>query len=701
MPDKFLTFNHTEYLNAASFKEQMAWIDYQEGQRTLFVAHAPSFVPICIDHCHTANHQIISNPKLSPSGQYLIYTRTSLCSGNKKDVLILVNLINPQQPIFTKLLSGKHVCFDEKNNQIFYVQDAHPNCITLFSLTHQTTETLWSTKGSITYLTLAEKTRYLAFTCKKSSRCFTGFFSLTTHEMQWIDPSFDMDHRPSWSPSEKQLALIRYCSTPHAQYAQALENTSCFSIVLYDLDTKNIDILWNSKHLPYKTLSLQEGCRPLYWLNNDYLVFCHEGTSYEHAYLIHCKKKIIQPISSGNFVVRDLTVCPHSQTIYLATNQYNKQGYNVVSYTTQTEHTPEIHASLLQEKDPQANIMTFAPCTVGGTGRYIAYLSTSEKHSCHIVIFDKNKQRCIVPKQPSTNTMASMTLEVQTLKSKNEKNCLGYLMKPKGEGLYPGVIYLHDGPGQQSISGFHPALEMSYYYAICRYLVQQGFVVLAINYRGSDGCGRHFREAKLRGWHGASEYRDILTARKWLEKQNFVKKNHIALMGKGWGGYLTALGLARDSQLFRAGIDIHGYHHFPRAMRSRITDALKQNPTLFTCTDAESATHHIARAKLAVEFSPWDKLDHWMSPVLLVHGDENDDVPFTESQALYNELNTRGVQTEYLLLPGETHTFTYHSSWSLLAKKINAFLKKHISPCNESSNENNNESSNEKKRTTH
>src|SRR2546421_8868400 len=93
-----------------------------------------------------------------------------------------------------------------------------------------------------------------------------------------------------------------------------------------------------------------------------------------------------------------------------------------------------------------------------------------------------------------------------------------------------------------------------------QYLASRGYMVLSVNYRSGIGYGRAFRLASHRGARGASEYQDIVAGAKHLQSRDDVDKKRIGLWGGSYGGYLTALGLGRHSDIFAAGGAFHGVH---------------------------------------------------------------------------------------------------------------------------------------------
>ena len=125
--------------------------------------------------------------------------------------------------------------------------------------------------------------------------------------------------------------------------------------------------------------------------------------------------------------------------------------------------------------------------------------------------------------------------------------------------------------------------------------------------------------------------------------------SHGTLWSGSYGGYLTALGLARASDLFAAGVDLHGVHDWT-AIRE---DIARHYPP----SEKEAARQR------AFESSPLSDVEDWESPVLLIHGDDDRNVPFSETVDLAGALRTHDVPHETLVFPDEVHGFLLHESW--------------------------------------
>jgi dipeptidyl aminopeptidase/acylaminoacyl peptidase len=224
----------------------------------------------------------------------------------------------------------------------------------------------------------------------------------------------------------------------------------------------------------------------------------------------------------------------------------------------------------------------------------------------------------------------------------------------------PAVIFMHGGPMRQMLLGWHNMYYYSNAYAMNQYLASRDYIVLAVNYRSGISYGRAFREARGRAGRGATEYQDIVAAGLYLRGRNDVDPTRIGLWGGSYGGFLTAMGLARNSDMFAAGVDLHGVHDWSN-------DDVRQQKNL----SADDL-------KLARESSPITALEKWRSPVLFIHGDDDRNVDFTQTVDLIARLRKRNVELEQLIFPDEIHDFLMHRSWLAAYHAAADFFDRHL-----------------------
>ena len=223
---------------------------------------------------------------------------------------------------------------------------------------------------------------------------------------------------------------------------------------------------------------------------------------------------------------------------------------------------------------------------------------------------------------------------------------------------------MHGGPIRQMLLGFHYRDYYSNCYAFNQYMAAAGYAVFAVNFRDGIGYGKDFRRAKDQGPWGASEYQDIVAAGKYLQGLPEVDATKIGLWGGSYGGYLTAMGLARNPELFKAGVDLHGVHDW--AFRAR--EFSPGGGWAITGTDMGTAYSN----------SPVSDLSKWTAPVLLVCGDDDRNVLFQETTDLAERLREKKVTVEILVLPDEVHGFLRYQSWSQVFGAARDFFDRNL-----------------------
>jgi dipeptidyl aminopeptidase/acylaminoacyl peptidase len=243
----------------------------------------------------------------------------------------------------------------------------------------------------------------------------------------------------------------------------------------------------------------------------------------------------------------------------------------------------------------------------------------------------------------------------------------GQLFLPRtGNGTrHPALIYMHGGPIRQTLLGWHYLGYYHYGYAMNQFMASRGYVTLSVNYRCGIGYGRAFRHNMKCGPLGATEYQDIVAAGQYLQSRADVDAKKIGLWGGSYGGYLTAMGLARDSKMFAAGVDFHGVHDWVRQVRN-----LQQ---------ISSPQQRDASLNEALASSPMTSLQEWTSPVLLIHGDDDPTVDFVQTTELVHQLrDTKRVHVEDLVFPGEGHFFLRHETWLRAFQATSDFFDKFL-----------------------
>jgi dipeptidyl-peptidase-4 len=213
------------------------------------------------------------------------------------------------------------------------------------------------------------------------------------------------------------------------------------------------------------------------------------------------------------------------------------------------------------------------------------------------------------------------------------------------------IIFVHGGPQRQMLLGYHYMQFYHWAYAINQWLASEGFIVMSVNYRLGIGYGRSFRAAANTGAAGNSEYQDVLAGARYLQTRADVDPDRVGIWGLSYGGLLTAQALARNSDVFKAGVDLAGVH-----LRG-------------SSFDPEA---------LSFKSSAIGAINGWTSPVLLVHGDDDRNVAFEQTTGLVQLLRQRDVYMELIVFPDDTHESMLHSRWMYTLGRMETFLKKFL-----------------------
>jgi dipeptidyl aminopeptidase/acylaminoacyl peptidase len=261
--------------------------------------------------------------------------------------------------------------------------------------------------------------------------------------------------------------------------------------------------------------------------------------------------------------------------------------------------------------------------------------------------------------------------EPVTFKASDGLEIHGQLFKtPNGGARRPALVYVHGGPPRQMLLGWH---YMDYYandYAANQYLASRGFIVLAVNYRLGIGYGHAFHYPEKAGQRGASEYLDVLAAAHFLQARADVDAKRLGIWGGSYGGYLTALALGRNSDIFAAGVDIHGVHNWDRQGRAAPNSSAALAGDGITQADLQTA------ARVTYQSSPISSVATWKSPVLLIHADDDRNVEFHQTVDLKQRLLEKGVSVEELVIPDDIHDFLRWDSWRRVTTATGAFFEK-------------------------
>ncbi len=665
-------------LAAAAEVARIAWAFNEEGRRNIYVAEAPDWRARKLTSYDTDDGQVLTRVQLSPDGRWVVYRRGGDDANWDQDNWGLAAVNAASMPVQPKIElwavpfdggearvlaeggdgpviapSGDAVLF-ERNRQIWSVPiDGSAPAKQLFFAR--------GVNGSIEFSPDGER---LAFVSNRGTHSMIGIFQDSVTPITWISPSTHRDGSPRWSPDGTSLAFVRRGGSGGPPQPILERRHQPWSIRVADARTGESREVWRAPETLEGSPPSTQGGTNLNWAAGNRLVFQSYHDGWPHLYSIDAVRGG-EPLllTPGDYQVEFASMSPDGSYVLFAGNAGDTPGDIDRRHIVKAP----IDRSAPQVLTPGTGL-EWTP-VVTGDGATIALISATAQRPPLPAVMPVNggpvrliaedripddfpTRSLVTPKSVTFRADDGVTVHAQVFE------------KEGGPARKPAVIFIHGGPPRQMLAGWHYSDYYANAYAAQQYFADQGFVALSVNYRLGIGYGFDFHRPPNAGAQGAAEYRDIVAAGEYLRSLPQVDADRIGVWGGSYGGYLTAMALARDSDMFAAGVDIHGVHNF--------ADRFTGPSNRYEPTDREQA------AEIGWRSSPIAYMDTWTSPVLLIHGDDDRNVRFSETVDLARRLELQGVPFEELIIPDDTPHFLRHANWIRVNEATAEFLAKHL-----------------------
>ncbi len=697
--EQILSYSFSYELASAKKTDRIAWFEFDQGRRNVWTAAAPAFKPVRLTSFPADDGTDLTSLRISDDGRIIVFVRghdpnnrewvanpSHFPDGSEQAIWAVrskeakpFRLAAGSEPILSP--DGRMVVF-VKEGQIYGVQiptsgipspKKNPDhLVPLLRTWGQNSGPIWSPDGS-----------QLAFVSDRVDHSFIGVYTLAGQKISYLAPSVDKDTSPSWSADGRKIAFIRRPGSALGQITAAAQTrtgavrpavpppatsttpdpspqiasgpgfqSSKFSdghiltFQVADVETGVAEKVW---HDPISDQGVFRPVNALTWAG-DHLVFQLERDNWPHYFSVPASaalEAVPVNLTPGAGEAEFVGFSADGRTLFFTSNVGDLDHRDLWASPTSGSGAVSLTKGDGIETEPAAL----------SSGRQVAvFYSDAKRPRCvALVPAGGGEAKIVNPKLPADFPLeAQVVPESVLLKAEDGLEFHSQIFIPKdippGEKR-PALLFSHGGPMRQMLLGYHYMFFYHLAYAMNQYWANQGYVVISVNYRSGIGYGRDFRMAPNRGRAGSSEYQDVLAAAKYLQSRPDVDPERIGLWGLSYGGLLTALGLSRNSDIFKAGVDIAGVHLWG--------NSLDTNSPAFKASSVAT-------------------IDKWTSPVLLVHGDDDRNVEFSQTTGLVQLLRARKVDHELIVFPDEVHDFLVFGKWVKVFNASDDFFGKYL-----------------------
>jgi len=706
--EQFLAPGTPTEVVAARKAERIAWTAYEHGLRNVYTAAAPDFAPVRLTGVTKDDGIELSDISVSDDGAVVVFVRGTQPNRDGWVANPTADPAGAQRTIWAartagggawKLGEGTTPALSPDGGTVLFARDGqiYRYAVARPAL-HPTTPYIkaWGTNGTPVW---SPDGAQFAFVSNRVDHSLIGVYNVRTRAVSFLAPSVDHDSSPTWSPDGTRVAFIRRPGTPFGQQAHqgaggignpdgpaynpltALRGggagrggrggggagrgrgpaagdrpsdrpglfDSAFTggytqaFVVADVATGEGKEFWHNQKddRDFNAISA------ITWAGADHVIFEAEPQEWARWYSVSVSKSAPAPVmlTPGEGAVEEVSVSPDGRFLFYMTNAGDIERRHVWKVPTAGGAAQQLTKGETIETYPAA-LPSGRVAVIGGDAK--------RPFGIGLVPASGGAAKYIYPSLATFPIDAEVVPQLVLTKAADGQEIHNQLFLPKdlkpGEKR-PAIVFVHGGPVRQMLLGYHYMHFYHVAYAVNQWLASQGYVVMSINYRSGIGYGKSFRNAPSTGGRGNAEYQDVIAGCKYLQTRPEVDANRVGIWGLSYGGVLTAQALARNSDVFKVGVDLAGVHLWGSSL------------------DPENVSYRS---------SAISAIDTWKSPVLLEQGDDDRNVQFSQLTGLVQLLRAHNVYHEVIVFTDDTHEPLLHKRYLYVFNRLEEFIGRYL-----------------------
>jgi dipeptidyl aminopeptidase/acylaminoacyl peptidase len=398
--------------------------------------------------------------------------------------------------------------------------------------------------------------------------------------------------------------------------------------------------------------------------NGKYLLLTSNATGYDNVGLFDIATKRIEWLTDEKWEVGSGTFSPDSQRLTWTENIDGNTEIFVYDLGSKQKTTLPLPSGV---NEPTGSVSSFSP-----DGQRLLYYHNGPTSPNDVWVYEfASKQstqltHSLLAGLSSDDMVQPFRVHYPSRDGKWQISAFVYVPhNAPRDHTHPAVVYVHGGPQSQTLNNFNRVVQ---------YLANQGYLVIAPNYRGSTGYGKEFMDAD-RFDMGGGDLQDVLAATDWIQQTGYVDPKKLVIMGGSYGGYMSMMALTKAPEVWAAGVPIVPFVNW-------FTEVQNEDPLLREY-DLATMGDPVKNKALWEDRSPINFVDRIKAPVLLLAGGNDPRCPKSEAQQVSDAIKKRGGAVELKIYPNEGHGFARVENQIDAYTRVADFLKKYVPapPC--------------------